>query len=73
MIPRLKEQYNNELKTKIMSNLQLKNINEITLNCNKDNIPFNKEYKSIIIINENNLLFVISDNDQIYLIIYNYL
>ena len=29
MIPRLKEQYNNELKTKIMSNLQLKNVNEI--------------------------------------------
>jgi len=27
--------------------------------------------KDIKIINENNLLFVISDNDQIYLIIYN--
>ena len=32
----------------------------------------NKEsIKDIKIINENNLLFVISDNDQIYLIIYN--
>ena len=27
--------------------------------------------KDVRIINENNLLFVISDNDQIYLIIYN--
>ena len=29
MIPRLKEQFNNELKTKIMSDLNLKNVNEI--------------------------------------------
>ena len=29
MIPRLKEQFNNELKAKIMSDLKLKNVNEI--------------------------------------------
>ena len=29
MIPRLKEQFNTELKQKIMSDLQLSNVNEI--------------------------------------------
>ena len=29
MIPRIKEQFNNELKKKIMTDLQLKNVNEI--------------------------------------------
>ena len=29
MIPRLKEQFNTELKKKIMSDLQLSNVNEI--------------------------------------------
>ena len=35
------------------------------------NLSNKEEIKDIKIINENKLLFVISDNDQIYLIIYN--
>jgi hypothetical protein len=35
------------------------------------NLSNTESIKDIKIINENNLLFVISDNDQIYLIIYN--
>ena len=35
------------------------------------NLSKKESIKDIKIINENNLLFVISDNDQIYLIIYN--
>ena len=35
------------------------------------NLSNAEDIKDIKIINENNLLFVISDNDQIYLIIYN--
>ena len=35
------------------------------------NLSITESIKDIKIINENNLLFVISDNDQIYLIIYN--
>ena len=35
------------------------------------NLSSTENIKDIKIINENNLLFVISDNDQIYLIIYN--
>lgn len=35
------------------------------------NLSDTESIKEIKIINENNLLFVISDNDQIYLIIYN--
>tara|TARA_B100001113_G_scaffold307743_1_gene269555 strand:+ start:34 stop:321 length:288 start_codon:yes stop_codon:yes gene_type:complete len=35
------------------------------------NLSSTESIKDIKIINENNLLFVISDNDQIYLIIYN--
>ena len=35
------------------------------------NLSDTENIKDIEIINENNLLFVISDNDQIYLIIYN--
>ena len=35
------------------------------------NLSNTDSIKDIKIINENNLLFVISDNDQIYLIIYN--
>ena len=35
------------------------------------NLSNTETIKEIKIINENNLLFVISDNDQIYLIIYN--
>ena len=35
------------------------------------NLSKTESIKDIKIINENNLLFVISDNDQIYLIIYN--
>ena len=35
------------------------------------NLSKTESIKDIEIINENNLLFVISDNDQIYLIIYN--
>jgi hypothetical protein len=35
------------------------------------NLSNAESIKDIKIINENNLLFVISDNDQIYLIIYN--
>ena len=35
------------------------------------NLSYTESIKDIKIINENNLLFVISDNDQIYLIIYN--
>ena len=35
------------------------------------NLSNTENIKDIKIINENNLLFVISDNDQIYLIIYN--
>ena len=35
------------------------------------NLSNTESIKDIKIINENNLLFVITDNDQIYLIIYN--
>jgi hypothetical protein len=35
------------------------------------NLSITESIKDIKIINENNLLFVVSDNDQIYLIIYN--
>ena len=35
------------------------------------NLSNTESIKDIKIINENNLLFVISDNDQIYLILYN--
>ena len=35
------------------------------------NLSNSESIKDIKVINENNLLFVISDNDQIYLIIYN--
>ena len=35
------------------------------------NLSNSESIKDIKIMNENNLLFVISDNDQIYLIIYN--
>jgi len=35
------------------------------------NLSNTESIKDIKIINENNILFVISDNDQIYLIIYN--
>ena len=35
------------------------------------NLSNKESIKEIKILNENNLLFVISDNDQIYLIIYN--
>ena len=35
------------------------------------NLSNTESIKDIKIINENNLLFVVSDNDQIYLIIYN--
>ena len=35
------------------------------------NLSISESIKDIKIINENNLLFVISDNDQLYLIIYN--
>ena len=35
------------------------------------NLSITESIKDIKIINENNLLFVISDNDQIYLILYN--
>ena len=35
------------------------------------NLSNTESIKDVKIINENNLLFVISDNDQIYLIIYN--
>ncbi len=35
------------------------------------NLSNTESIKDIKIINENNLLFVISDNDQIYLFIYN--
>ena len=35
------------------------------------NLSNTENIKDVKIINENNLLFVISDNDQIYLIIYN--
>ncbi|MDB4860748.1 hypothetical protein OAI01_04205 [Alphaproteobacteria bacterium] len=35
------------------------------------NLSSSESIKDIKIVNENNLLFVISDNDQIYLIIYN--
>ena len=35
------------------------------------NLSNTESIKDIKVINENNLLFVISDNDQIYLIIYN--
>ena len=35
------------------------------------NLSNTESIKDVKIINENNLIFVISDNDQIYLIIYN--
>ena len=35
------------------------------------NLSNEERIKDIKVINENNLLFIISDNDQIYLIIYN--
>ena len=35
------------------------------------NLSNKESIKEIKVLNENNLLFVISDNDQIYLIIYN--
>ena len=35
------------------------------------NLSDKEDIKDIKVINENNLLFIISDNDQIYLIIYN--
>ena len=35
------------------------------------NLSNTENIKDIKIINENNLLFIISDNDQIYLILYN--
>ena len=35
------------------------------------NLSNTENIKDVKIINENNLLFIISDNDQIYLILYN--